>query len=251
MRPWAVVPRSIRHAMLNRLRACGITLTTTAAPRAPVEDDADFLSLCSDLAVERLFTTYTAIRHVVRNAIPGDCVECGVYQGRHGVMMARTLLAGGIRDRDLVMYDSFGGMVPPPGEHDYPGAQTEANRQFAIGKWQRRKPVEMAEVHARLTSTGYPAEHIHCIKGDVRETIPGGYRHQQIALLRLDTGFYESTRHELQHLYDLVPSGGVIIIDDYGRWHGAKKAVDDFWAALSKAPMLVRTDASEHVCVKP
>ena len=71
----------------------------------------------------------------------------------------------------------------------------------------------------------YPAERVHFVKGKVEDTIPGAP--ERIAILRLDTDWYESTRHELEHLYPGSP-GGVLLLDDYGYWEGAREAVDEF-----------------------
>jgi hypothetical protein len=79
-----------------------------------------------------------------------------------------------------------------------------------------------------MQKTGYPADRIHYVKGKVEETIPGVIP-ANIALLRLDTDWYESTRHELIHLYPLLATQGVMIIDDFGHWEGAKKAVVEYF----------------------
>jgi hypothetical protein len=84
----------------------------------------------------------------------------------------------------------------------------------------------------------------------VEETIPG-YAPEEISILRLDTDWYASTKHELIHLYSRLSKGGVLIIDDYGDWAGARKAVDEYFAAQSFKPMLGRIDNTGRICVKP
>jgi DNA-binding LacI/PurR family transcriptional regulator len=83
----------------------------------------------------------------------------------------------------------------------------------------------------------------------VQVTVPA-QAPEQIALLRLDTDWYESTRHELMHLYDRVTPGGVIIIDDYDYWEGSRQAVDEFIAAGRHRLLLVPLD-SARIAVKP
>ncbi len=100
-----------------------------------------------------------------------------------------------------------------------------------------------------MASTGYPEERLHFVKGKVEETIPGDLP-GKIALLRLDTDWYESTRHELEHLWPLLVPGGVLIIDDYGHWAGARRAVDEFFADRVDAPLLNRVDYTARVGVK-
>jgi len=105
-------------------------------------------------------------------------------------------------------------------------------------------------VRSTLEATGYPAERLHLVRGPVEETLPG-HAPEQLALLRLDTDWYESTRHELEHLYPRLASGGVLIVDDYGHWEGARSAVDEYFAQHGPAPLLHRTDYTGRVAVKP
>jgi O-methyltransferase len=105
------------------------------------------------------------------------------------------------------------------------------------------------DVRDGMSRIGYPAERIHFHPGLVEETIPE-HAPEQIAILRLDTDWYESTRHELEHLYDRVPSGGVIVLDDYGYWQGAGEAVDEFLARTG-ARLLLAPMASGRIAVKP
>ena len=72
-----------------------------------------------------------------------------------------------------------------------------------------------------LLETGYPEARLHFVRGAVEETLPGTSARRELALLRLDTDWYESTRHELEHLYPRLVDGGVLIIDDYGHWEGS------------------------------
>jgi O-methyltransferase len=100
-----------------------------------------------------------------------------------------------------------------------------------------------------MDETGYPRERVHLHPGLVEETIPE-HAPERIALLRLDTDWYESTRHELEHLYDRVPSGGVVLLDDYGYWQGAREAVDEF-LERSGERLLLAPMGSGRLAVKP
>ena len=73
---------------------------------------------------------------------------------------------------------------------------------------------------------------------------------REIALLRLDTDWYESTLHELEHLYPRLGRGGVIIIDDYGHWQGARKAVDEYVSRNRLRLLLTAVDYTGRVAVK-
>jgi O-methyltransferase len=161
---------------------------------------------------ERIVALRDAVRHVCRHQIAGDIVECGVWRGGSMMAVALTLMEIGER-RPLHLFDTFDGM-PPPGD-----------------TWARSP---LAEVRRNLAATGYPDHLIRFVPGRVEETIPAAAP-EQIAVLRLDTDWYESTRHELEHLFPRLVPGGVLIIDDYGHWQGARRAVDEFLAA-SRAP---------------
>jgi predicted O-methyltransferase YrrM len=104
-------------------------------------------------------------------------------------------------------------------------------------------------VRETVARAGYPAERIHFVKGAVEETIPRTLP-GPLALLRLDTDWYQSTRHELVHLYPLLAPGGVLIVDDYGHWQGAARAVDEYFAAHPPGPLLTRIDYTGRLAVK-
>jgi hypothetical protein len=96
----------------------------------------------------------------------------------------------------------------------------------------------------------YPAERITAVPGRVQDTLPGAAT-GEIALLRLDTDFYESTRHELEHLYPRLVPGGVLLVDDYGRVPGCTRAVDEYFTEHGPAPLLHRVDVQGRIGVKP
>ena len=108
--------------------------------------------------------------------------------------------------------------------------------------------IPLEEVRENVLSTGYPQNLVRFVKGPVEETLTT-QRPGRIALLRLDTDFYESTKAELEHLYPLLEPGGILIIDDYGYWNGAKQAVDEYFAG--QAVMMHRVDEAARTLVKP
>ncbi len=146
------------------------------------------------------------------------------------MLVARTLLDLGDTGRTLHLYDTFEGMPPPSAvDRSFTGksAQEEMNETpEGEGIWAR---AAFEDVQANLTSTGYPADRIRYIRGKVEDTIPAALP-AHIALLRLDTDWYESTRHELVHLFPLLDRQGLMIVDDYGHHQGAKQAVDEYFA---------------------
>lgn len=198
---------------------------------------------------ERVLATCEATRHVVRHEIPGAIVECGVWRGGSSMAMARTLLDEGSDDRHLYLFDTYEGMSEPTA-HDVSLFGDVAEVELATQPpdsliWAR---AALEEVRANVTSTTYPADRLHFVQGRVEDTIPE-HAPEQIALLRLDTDWYESTRHELAELGDRMSPGGILIIDDYGHWNGARRAVDEWVASRATPVFLARTDYTGRIAV--
>ena len=101
----------------------------------------------------------------------------------------------------------------------------------------------------RSRTTGYPLDGFNLVEGDILQTLPEPAP-KAIALLRLDTDWYESSRHELHHLYPRLETGGVLIIDDYGHRDGARQAVDEYFADAPVFPLLCRIDGAGRIAVK-
>jgi O-methyltransferase len=201
-------------------------------------------------SVERMSALIQAVTHVTRNGIAGDIAECGVWRGGSMMTVALTLLAHGDRSRSLYLFDTFEGMSPPSGDDkSLDGVSADAQLQRdakGTGVWCY---ASLEDVRANILSTGYPAEKIYLIKGKVEDTIPGNIP-SGLSLLRLDTDWYESTKHELTHLYPLLNPNGILIIDDYGHWQGARKAVDEYFAEHGVKDYLHRIDYTGRILVK-
>ena len=202
---------------------------------------------------ERIAALTQAVRYVVANGLPGSFVECGVWRGGSMVAVALTLAELGDTTRDLYLFDTFEGMTAPS-ERDrtYSGVSADAalshdRREEGRNYW---CIAGIEDVTANMKATGYPMERVHLIRGPVESTIPE-QAPEGIALLRLDTDWYASTRHELEHLYPRLLSRGVLLIDDYGHWEGARGAVDEYLDALPRKPLLTRIDYTGRCCVKP
>lgn len=201
---------------------------------------------------ERLFGLIDATRYLVRHGIAGEIVECGVYKGGSMMAAAMTLMELGETDRELYLFDTFEGMPAPTAvDVDLHGnsAREEYDRRQSRGEGERWMASSLEKVREAVLSTGYPAERVHLTKGTVEETLPGTAP-EHIALLRLDTDWYESTRHELEHLWPRLVPKGVLIIDDYGHFQGARKAVDEYFAEQGLPVLLSRLDYTGRMLVK-
>ena len=199
---------------------------------------------------EKLYALILAVRYVNRHGIEGDIVECGVWRGGSMHAAARTLGEVGDTSRALHLFDTFEGM-PPPSEKDMrhdgtPAADLLAKRPRDHDVW---AVATLEDVQEGFGEVPYPKERVHFHKGRVEDTIPAEAP-ERIAILRLDTDWYESTKHELEHLYPRLASGGVLLIDDYGWWKGAREAVHEFLEESGERLLLLRM-ASGRIAVKP
>jgi len=205
------------------------------------------------IGFERVFSLITAVRYVAGNGLKGAFVECGVWRGGASAAMALTLQSLNAEARDIHMFDTFEGMSRPTGE------DVTFSNENALARFQDTQTGEESsdwccagidEVKGNLTRLGLDVGGVHFVKGMVEDSIPEHAPDGDIALLRLDTDWYNSTKHELLHLFPKLVSGGVLIIDDYGDWQGARKAVDEYLADQGIAMLLTRIDGSV-IGVKP
>jgi O-methyltransferase len=203
-------------------------------------------------SAQRIAALCDGVEYVVRNGIEGEIAECGVWRGGSMMAAALTLIRLGETDRDLYLYDTYTGMTEPS-EADvsspYDGYSPQKRWQRISGKGAEWAGVPALEVRAAVESTGYPAERIHCIEGKVEDTLPA-QAPDRVALLRLDTDWYESTKHELIELYPRLTDGGVLIVDDYGHYEGARRAVDEYFSETGQAVLLSRIDYTGRIAVK-
>jgi hypothetical protein len=188
-----------------------------------------------NVSKERFVSLYQALNYVYKNKIEGDFVECGVFMGGSAMMMAYLMIEYDQNDdfkKKIWLYDTYAGMANP-GIYDENILNVKALPELKKNKKKKNSkdiwafsPLEY--VRENISKTGVNLEKIFFIKGLVEETLKNK-KPDKIALLRLDTDFYESTKIELEELYPLLEVGGVIIIDDYGHWKGCKKAVDEYF----------------------
>jgi hypothetical protein len=224
----------------------------------PGVDDADALLLAkvrpfTMTGPERLMALIDGVRYVVDNGIPGSLVECGVWRGGSVMAALLTLLARGDCERDVYLFDTFSGMTEPTDDDRTDTGESASD----LLRRERRRPgsglwcwATRDDVTENIRSTGYPPERVHFVEGDVLETLPAAAP-PRIALLRLDTDWYESTAHELEHLYPRLSDRGVLIIDDYGHWQGARRAVDEYFSKHGLRPLMHRIDYTGRCLLKP
>ncbi len=250
----------IKKLISKSLQALGYTLVKSkkSGGLPPDVDDPEFLKIYSDCSpfsytsIEPLFHLYTSVKYIAAMKIPGHIVECGVWKGGSMMLAAMTLLREKENGRELWLYDTFEGMSEPgPEDIDFRGQDAKA----ILDKTKKNQEKNywcystLEETKTNLYRTGYPQAQIKFIKGKVEDTIPG-HIPDQISILRLDTDWYESTYHELQHLFPRLAKGGVLIIDDYGHWKGARKATDQYFKENNIKILLNRIDYSVRAGIK-
>jgi hypothetical protein len=191
----------------------------------------------------RIAAMIDALHEIDDKAISGDVVECGVWRGGN-IVLARKICP----DRICWLYDTFAGMTEPT-EYD-----VSRKGRLAVDKWKTHRDnwcaASIGEVESVLQETGtFDASKLRFVVGDVCESLHyPEHIPENIALLRLDTDWYFSTKLELEILYPKLASGGVLIVDDYGHWNGARKAVDEYF---NGSVSFVEIDYTAIKIVKP
>ena len=199
-----------------------------------------------------LWSLYKSIEYIVKNNIPGDFAECGVWNGGAMLLAAFALRHFGDTSRKIYLYDTFAGMPRPDAiDKRWDGADplpTWEQAQKQGQQWGFGGTLEM--VREVMAKSSYPMDQLIFVEGMVEDTIPGTIP-DQLALLRLDTDFYKSTYHELTHLYPKLSSGGILIIDDYGQFQGSRIATDQYIDENKLRVFLNRVDDGVRLVVKP
>ena len=241
--------RPISSVPSDPLAALRVQFPDISETQLQIYDSVSELTMTSP---ERVFALCHAVEYLAKNQILGDFVECGVWRGGSMAAAAQMLVHLADLDRTLWMYDTFQGMSEPTAvDVDLRGAAasrllSEQDRLDEQSIW-CYSPLD--QVRETMRQTGYPEEKIRFVKGKVEETL-GSSKPEQIALLRLDTDWYESTKCEMEHLFPRLVTGGVIVIDDYGHWEGCRRAVDEYLEQHGIQLFLNRIDYTGRVGIK-
>lgn len=226
--------------------------------RTPVEatnEDLKAIELASQFTMtsrDALWAAVSAAKYVALRGVSGAVVECGVWRGGSSMAILSTLLAHG-ELRDIWLYDTYSGMTAPQAMDRVAASgqsasaiMSQTKRGSGYNIWAL---ATLDDVKKNVALTGYPETHVNYVIGDVVETLNQACP-ASIALLRLDTDWYESTKKELEYLYDRVSVGGVVIVDDYGFWQGARLAVDEFLAERGEMVLLCKVDSTVRMWIK-
>lgn len=244
--------------MINKIKSTLIRVINPQASNPYCDFEADHQAIISQVkkytmtSKERIFALIEATKYVVKNNIEGNIVECGVWRGGSMMAVIKALQNLHHHEKSLYLYDTYDGMSAPTDadeSKDGHGAATLLQKNKKTKEDTLWAYATLEDVQKNVYSLHYPQEKIAFIKGKVEDTIPQQMP-GKISLLRLDTDWYESTKHELNHLFPLLSPGGVIIIDDYGHWKGAKKAVDEYIKENNIQILLNRIDYTGRIGIK-
>lgn len=206
------------------------------------------------ISLERVHAIVSSIDYICANKIPGDIVECGVWKGGAMYAAAKALASRKCCDRKIFLFDVFEveAMFATANETSYDKSYAGKTIEELVNMGLMKKDnynYKIEDVKSLLSSSGYPDKNFIFKIGRVESTLPSRDI-DQIALLRLDTDWYDSTKHELTHLFPKLVKGGILLIDDYGHWEGCKKAVDEYINENKLKLMLHRTDYTGRSAIK-
>jgi O-methyltransferase len=188
--------------------------------------------------VPRLVALYKLSEEINLRSLPGDIVECGVYNGGSAAIMASHCETSPV-DRNVWLFDSFEGL-PKPTDKD--GDEAPAYEGWCHG--------DLSKVKKVLRKLRIPESRVHIIKGWFQDTFPS-VRIGDIAILHIDADWYESVKLCLEKFYDSVQPGGYIVLDDYGDWEGCRIATDEFLKQHSLDVKLIQVDYTGYYFQKP
>ncbi len=239
--------RSVKKTAKTLLSRLGLKPRSSDLSRYAEATDEErqlvaFYSRYSMTSPLRMWTLLKAVKYAEQ--IDGDIVECGVWRG--GNMM----LAKAVSDKCVWLYDTFAGMTEPT-EHDVASDGRVASPIHAARQEQDHNAwayASVEEVRANFARHGLLDDKVIFRKGMVEDTLKADTLPEQISVLRLDTDWYESTLIELEILYPRLSVGGVLIIDDFGTWLGAKRAVDEYFGG--RPPYLFPVDKGCRMAIK-
>lgn len=251
---YKIITKSSRYIRENKKESSSEKISSVNNDFTIFENNV--ISKVKDLTMtspERIVSLIRAIEYININHIEGDIVECGVWKGGSIGACLLTLIKLNNYDNKIWLYDTFEGMNEPT------NFDLDINGNLALDRMQNEDvehswlwaKAELDIVKENINSYEYPKENINYIKGIVEKTLLTNQIPNQIALLRLDTDWYESTKIELEILYPRLVSGGVLIIDDYGHWGGCRKAVDEYFSAMDFKPFFGRIDYTGRIIIKP
>ena len=186
------------------------------------------------IGINRLSNIEWCMLEALRDNIPGDFIETGVWRGGATIFMRAVLKEYGITDRCVWLADSFAGLPQPDAER-YPADKGNYLHGLKI------LTASLEEVKRNFRKYDLLDDQVRFLPGWFEEALPAAPI-EQLAVLRLDGDMYSSTIQALDALYPKLSAGGFVIIDDYNAFPNCKKAVEDYRAEHGITDAIVEID---------
>jgi hypothetical protein len=231
------------------------SLTNTIFETEPDIDDDEFRftmncathyvnsDAVSMITLVRFDNIRSCIESILRDGVPGDFIEAGVWRGGASIFMRGVLKVHGVTDRVVWAADSFEGL-PAPDAEQFP-LEAKVQSGPVMQKLYHNLAASLEDVKRNFAAYGLLDDQVKFLKGWFKDTLPTAPT-GSLSLIRLDGDFYESTRDGLDSLYDRLSVGGYVIIDDYGQdsWTYCRKAVDEFRTERQIKDPLITVDST-------
>ena len=182
----------------------------------------------------RSWIVITALKKVFENGIEGDFVETGVWKGGNLILFQKYIEKYNSKDKKIFGYDTFESGMPEPTNFDKDFKNLSANEYKDNKSLENysayHNVISLNQVKENFVKTTANSDNLFLIKGKTNDTLRITKNlPDKISILKLGTCFYESTKFELNTLYDRLEKGGFLIVDDYGWWKGSRLAHDEFF----------------------
>ncbi|WP_050997052.1 MULTISPECIES: TylF/MycF family methyltransferase [Frankia] len=211
----------------------GVEIVKRSSPDAR-DDGRDWPRLAHTMTGEhRMRNLQECTEQVIRDGVPGDLIETGVWRGGACILMRGVLAAYGVDDRTIWVADSFAGLPVPDPRYAADAGDRHHEHSALV--------VSVDQVRENFRRYGLLDDQVRFLPGWFRDTLPDAPI-ERLAVLRLDGDMYESTIDALGALYPKLSPGGYCIIDDYGAVPGCRAAVDDYRAAHGVSEPIIQVD---------
>ena len=173
-------------------------------------------------------------------------------------LLAHNLIQNNDLHRELYLFDTYQGMTPPSdADVRIKDSRLAAELGWQIQDWQKEIGfmsgvpafATLEDVKSGFENIDIASKRLNFVVGDVLATIPK-HAPEKICILRIDTDWFESTKHILEHCYPRLTTGGVLILDDYDYWGGAKRAIDEYFESIETKPFLFHQGGGGRIYLK-
>ena len=196
----------------------------------------NFYLSCDSSRIAKILAHYELYK--IAENITGDIVECGVFKG---VSLCRFAMFRDVlkdNSKKIIGFDTFGKFPETKFNLEFHEKSDSNATHWNTDEEGRKKHIEISQEGISRDQLHEILKHkrinnlVELVEGDITETVPKYVREHtdlKISLLNLDVDIFEPTVTILEYLYPKISKGGVLILDDYGKFPGETKAVDDYF----------------------